>query len=86
MVCRPGHLWEPDGAAMLGVEEALVRSVGRRGPDVAEAPLPSDAPWTRMRAPVLDELRAPAVFRAGTSLALRRLADVRGVFRNVVGS
>ena len=25
-------------------------------------------------------------FRAGTSLALRRLADVRGVFRNVVGS
>ena len=86
MVCRPGHLWEPDGAAMLGVEEALARSLGRRGADVAEAPLPSDEPWTRMRAPVLDELNAPAVFRAGTSLALRRLADVRGVFRNVVGS
>ncbi len=86
MVSRPGNLWKPDGVPMLGVEEALARSVGQHGPDVAEAPLPSDEAWTRMRAPVLDELRAPAVFRAGTSLALRRLAGVRGVFRGVVGS
>jgi uncharacterized protein YbjT (DUF2867 family) len=85
MVGRPSHAWEPDGTPMLGVEESLARSVGRRGPDVAEAPLSSDVPWTRMRAPLLDELRAPAVLRAGTSLALRRLADVRGVFRNVAG-
>jgi uncharacterized protein YbjT (DUF2867 family) len=86
MVCRPGHLWVPDGEPMLGVDEALARSLGRRGPDVPEAPLASDPAWTRMRAPVLDELRAPAFVRAGTSLALRRLAGVRGVFRNGVGS
>ena len=85
MVCRPDHAWQPDGDPMLGVAEALERAVGRQGPDVAEAPLPSDPAWTRMRAPVLDELGAPAVLRAGTSLALRRLADVRGVFRNGVG-
>ncbi len=85
MVCRPDHAWQPAGDPMLGVAEALQRAVGRQGPDVAEAPLPSDPAWTRMRAPVLDELGAPAVLRAGTSLALRRLADVRGVFRNGVG-
>ena len=70
---------------MIGVAEALARAVGGRGPDVPEAPLPSDPAWTRMRAPLLDELGAPAVVRAGASLALRRLADVRGVFRHVVG-
>jgi uncharacterized protein YbjT (DUF2867 family) len=86
MVGRPGHLWAPDGGSMLGVEEALARSLGQRGPDVPEAPLAGDPAWTRMRAPVLDELGAPAFVRAGTSLALRRLADVRGVFRNGVGS
>ncbi len=85
MVCRPGHTWQPDGEPMLGVDEALTRAAGRQGPGVAEAPLPSDEPWTRMRAPVLDELHAPAFVRAGTSLALRRIADVRGVFRHHVG-
>ena len=39
-----------------------------------------------MRAPVLDELHAPTFVRAGVSLALLRVADVRGVFRNGVGS
>jgi uncharacterized protein YbjT (DUF2867 family) len=82
MVCRPEHLWRPGGEPMIGVDEALARAVGRRGPDVPEAPLPSDPEWTRMRAPVLDELGAPAAVRAGASLALRRLADLRGVFRN----
>jgi hypothetical protein len=77
MLCRPGHTWVPEGEAMLDVEEALARSVGRRGPDVPEAPLPSDAAWTRMRAPVLDELHAPAFVRAGASLALRRWADLK---------
>ncbi len=86
MVGRPDHLWHPGGEAMLGVREALSRAVGRRGPDVAEAPLPSDASWTRMRAPVLDELHAPTVLRAGTSLVLRRLEDVRGVFRDRAGA
>jgi uncharacterized protein YbjT (DUF2867 family) len=85
MVCRPDHVWEPVGEPMIGLDEALARAVGRRGPDVAEAPLPSDPAWTRMRAPVLDELGAPAMIRAGASLALRRLADVRGVFRKLVG-
>jgi uncharacterized protein YbjT (DUF2867 family) len=85
MVCRAGHTWQPAGEPMLGVDESLARAAGRRGTGVAEAPLPSDEPWTRMRAPVLDELRAPAFVRAGASLALRRIADVRGVFRHGVG-
>ena len=85
MACRPEHLWQPGEEAMIGVDEALARAVGRRGPDVREAPLPSDPAWTRMRAPLLDELGAPAAVRAGAGLALRRLADVRGVFRMVVG-
>ncbi|MEO6511616.1 MAG: NAD(P)H-binding protein [Nocardioides sp.] len=85
MVCRPDHQWEPPGEPMLGVDEALARAIGRGGPDVPEAPLPSDPAWTRMRAPVLDELHAPAFVRAGASLALRRIADVRGVFRHVAG-
>ncbi len=85
MVCRPGHTWHPGDEPMLGVDEALARAVGGRGPDVPEAPLPSDESWTRMRAPVLDELRAPAFVRAGASLALRRIADVRGVFRHGAG-
>jgi uncharacterized protein YbjT (DUF2867 family) len=86
MVARPDHLWQVDDEPMLGVDEALDRAVGRSGPDVAEAPLPSNAAWTRMRAPGLDELHAPAFLRAGVSLALVRAADVRGVFRQVVGS
>jgi hypothetical protein len=85
MVCRPDHTWVPDGEPMLGIDDALARAVGRDGPGVPEASLPSDPAWTRMRAPVLDELRAPAFVRAGASLVLRRLADVRGVFRDGVG-
>jgi uncharacterized protein YbjT (DUF2867 family) len=89
MVCRPGRRWRADGKKsdedFVGVDEALARALGQRGPDVPEAPLPSDPAWTRMRAPVLDELGAPAVVRAGASLALRRLGDVRGVFRQVAG-
>lgn len=79
MVCRPGHTWEPDGEPLLGVDEAMRRAVGRRGPDVAEAALPSDAAWTRMRAPVLDALHAPTVLRAGASLARRRVSGLRGL-------
>ncbi|MBF4766169.1 NAD(P)H-binding protein [Nocardioides agariphilus] len=85
MVCRPDHQWSPGEQPFLGVEEALARSLGLHGCDVPEAPLASDPAWTRMRAPVFDELHAPTVVRAGASLALRRLADVRGVFRNAAG-
>ena len=48
------------------------------GPDGSspEAALPSDADWTRMRAPLLDELHAPATVRAGASLALRRVRSL----------
>jgi hypothetical protein len=75
MVCRPGHQWRPrEGPPLLGVDESLSRAVTATG---AEGPLPSDPGWTRMRAPVLDELRAPTVVRAGASLALRRLAGLR---------
>lgn len=75
LVCRPDQLWVPgDGVPLLGVDEALTRAVDGVG---AEAALPSDPTWTRMRAPVLDELRAPVVVRAGASLALRRLAGLR---------
>jgi uncharacterized protein YbjT (DUF2867 family) len=76
LVCRPGHTWQPDGEPLLGVAEAMARAVGRRGPDVAEAALPSDPAWTRMRAPVLDRLHAPTVVRAGASLALRRVSGL----------
>ena len=50
----------------------MARCFGEPG-STPEAPLPSDASWTRMRAPVLDELHAPATVRAGASLALRRV-------------
>jgi uncharacterized protein YbjT (DUF2867 family) len=85
MVCRPAQQWLPGAEPFLGVEEALSRALGRHGPDVPEAPLPSDATWTRMRAPVFDELGAPTVVRAGASLALRRLGDVRSVLRRAPG-
>lgn len=72
MVCRPEATWKPaDGIAPLSVREAMERCFAPSG-SVPEAPLPSDAPWTRMRAPFLDELHAPATVRAGASLALRR--------------
>ncbi|MDX6358371.1 MAG: hypothetical protein QOH37_1425, partial [Nocardioidaceae bacterium] len=76
MVCRPGHTWQPEGEPLLGVAEAMARAVGRRGPDVAEAALPSDPAWTRMRAPVLDRLHAPATLRAGASLVRRRVGGL----------
>ena len=73
MVCRPASTWAPrDGEPLLGVREAMARSFEPEG-SVPEAPLPSDADWTRMRAPVLDQLHAPATVRAGASLALHRL-------------
>jgi uncharacterized protein YbjT (DUF2867 family) len=78
MVCRPGETWVPkDGQPLLGVREAMARSFGAPGSG-PEAPLPSDPDWTRMRAPVLDELHAPATVRAGASLALRRVRAVWG--------
>jgi uncharacterized protein YbjT (DUF2867 family) len=78
MVCRPGRSWIPDdGVPLLGVRESMDRALGPVGSS-PEAPLPSDADWTRMRAPVLDELRAPATVRAGASLALRRVRALLG--------
>jgi uncharacterized protein YbjT (DUF2867 family) len=76
MVCRPGETWLPEGGPLLGIDEAMARAVGRRGPGVAEAALPSDPEWTRMRAPVIDRLPAPTVARAGVSLALRRVSGL----------
>jgi hypothetical protein len=77
MVCRPGETWVPkDGQPLLGVREAMVRSLGEPGTG-PEAPLASDPEWTRMRAPVLDELHAPATVRAGASLALKRVRALR---------
>jgi uncharacterized protein YbjT (DUF2867 family) len=76
MVCRPGATWVPaDGLPLLGVREAMRRAV-RAEPGTAEAPLPSDADWTRQRAPVLDALRAPRSVRAGASLAWHRLRQL----------
>lgn len=73
MVCRAGHIWIPQtGPPLLGVREAIALALGPPG-SAPEAALPSDPDWTRMRAPVLDELHAPATVRAGASLALRRL-------------
>jgi uncharacterized protein YbjT (DUF2867 family) len=78
MVCRPGHMWVPrDGVPPLGVREAMDLALGPMGSS-QEAPLPSDPDWTRMRAPVLDELHAPATVRAGASLALRRVRALLG--------
>ena len=79
MVCRPGETWVPkDGVPLLGVREAMARSFGDPGSG-PEAPSPSDPSWTRMRAPVLDELHAPATVRAGASLALRRVRGLLGL-------
>jgi uncharacterized protein YbjT (DUF2867 family) len=73
MVCRAGETWVPkDGLPLLGVREAMARCLAPVG-TTPEAPLSSDPDWTRMRAPVLDELHAPATVRAGASLALRRV-------------
>ena len=80
MVCRPGETWVPkDGLPLLGVREAMARSFGPSGSG-PEAPLASDPDWTRMRAPILDELHAPATVRAGASLALRRVRALRSLF------
>lgn len=78
MVCRHGHTWDPrDGQPLLGVADAMRLAFGPVG-STPEAALPSDPEWTRMRAPVLDELRAPATVRAGASLALRRVRHLLG--------
>jgi uncharacterized protein YbjT (DUF2867 family) len=79
MVCRPGQTWVPkDGVPLLGVREAMARCFEEPGSG-PEAPLASDPDWTRMRAPVLDELHAPATVRAGASLALRRVRALRAL-------
>ena len=79
MVCRPGETWVPkDGLPLLGVREAMARSFAVPA-STPEGPLPSDPDWTRMRAPVLDELHAPATVRAGASLALRRVRGLLGL-------
>jgi uncharacterized protein YbjT (DUF2867 family) len=76
MVCRPEATWVPkDGEPLLGIREAMARCFEPDG-SIPEAPLPSDADWTRMRAPLLDALHAPATVRAGASLALRRLRSL----------
>ena len=77
MVCRPGETWVPEGrrAAARRPRGDVPRSWARSGSS-PEAPLPSDPDWTRMRAPVLDELHAPATVRAGASLALRRVRSL----------
>lgn len=78
MVCRTGKTWVPQGGpALLGVGEAMTLALGPAGSS-PEAPLPSDPDWTRMRAPLLDELHAPATVRAGASLALRRVRMLLG--------
>ena len=78
MVCRAGQTWLPrDGLPLLGVREAMDLALGPVGSS-PEAPSPSDPDWTRMRAPVLDELHAPATVRAGASLALRRVRALLG--------
>ncbi len=78
MVCRRAHTWEPqDGRPLLSVRAALKLAFGPVG-STPEASLPSDPGWTRMRAPVLDELHAPATVRAGASLALRRVRGLLG--------
>lgn len=79
MVARPGHTWVPrDGLPLLGVREAMDLALGPSG-STPEAALTSDPDWTRMRAPVLDELHAPATVRAGASLALRRVRALLGI-------
>lgn len=78
MVCRAEHTWVPrDGQPLLGVKEAMTRAYGPVS-STPEAALPSDPDWTRMRAPVLDELHAPATVRAGASLALKRVRGLLG--------
>jgi hypothetical protein len=78
MVCRPGETWVPkDGLPLLGIRESMARSFGPVG-STPEAALPSDPDWTRMRAPILDELHAPATVRAGASLALKRVRGLVG--------
>ena len=70
-----GDLGAAEGGPLIGVREAMARALGPVGSS-PEAALPSDPDWTRMRAPVLDELHAPATVRAGASLALRRVRSL----------
>lgn len=76
MVCgtAPTTWRPPRGRPTLGLEEALARAEAG-SPEHMESALASDPAWARMRAPVLDELGAPASVRAGVSLGLRRLRD-----------
>lgn len=74
MVCGTApKTWRPPRRRpMLGLDEALARAEAG-SPEHLESALPSDPAWARMRAPLLDELGAPASVRAGVSLGLRRL-------------
>lgn len=77
MVCRPDHTWMPvDGRPLLTLPAAMRRAVST-GEDTLERRLGSDPAWTRVRAPGLDELRAPRTVRAGVSLARHRLGFLR---------
>ena len=76
MVCRVDHTWVPlDGLPLMGVAEAMNLALGPEG-STSEAELPSDTA-TMMRAPVLDELKAPATVRAAASLMWGRLQSLR---------
>ena len=72
-----------DGEPLLGVREAMTRCFGPGRNHAGGAPA-SDPDWTRMRAPVLDELHAPATVRAGASLALKRAGSVASLSRSAL--
>lgn len=69
MVCRRGHTWSPaSGEPLMSIADAL-RRAGDPTTTSAEASLPSDEPWTRVRVPLVDVLPLPATTRAGARLA-----------------
>lgn len=81
MVCRPGHTWSPrDGSGLTSLADAMRRAVDPAPGKDLEKPLPSDAAWTRMRVPVLDELHAPSTVRAGAHLLLQRSRGILARF------
>ena len=76
MVCRPDHTWVPhDGLPLMGVNEAMKLALGPEE-TASEAALPSDSDGG-MRAPVLDEIKAPTTVRAAGSLVWSRLQALR---------
>ncbi len=76
MVCRADRTWVPhDGLPLMGVTEAMNLALGPEE-TASEASLPSDSD-TGMRAPVLDEIKAPTTVRAAGSLVWGRLRALR---------